>query len=481
MFELSNWIRPQFNSVGFLLAFSVLYILYVVAGKKAENRNSLLLVFSLFFYYLLSGALVLLLVGMAAMDFKIGQKMIKAPEEKRIFWRNLSLFMNLGILAGFKYFWFFTGVFGLSWHKPEYWIVPVGISFFVFKSLSYILDLINETIEEAEGEFRNYLLYVSFFPTLLAGPIALARDFLPQLRTFTLPNRQENGEALFLILLGSIKKYAFADYLAIHMVDRVFDNPHLFTGFEHLIAAYGYTFQLYLDFSGYSEMMIGGALLFGLRIQANFNQPFIAGNISEFWRRWHISLSRWFQEYVFIPLNFVWRSRGKYAAIAAVIVTFLLSGLWHGAAWTFILWGTLHGLAIAWDFFSGQWRMMWQKHIPPALWNFLSIILTLNFVVFTVILFRSDSLEAAGEMYYGIFNHFKADLFPYWLASYSRPFYLLLFTIGLHYLPVSLHVRVQEKFSLASWRIQASIFFIVIIGIFQLVSEGQVPFQYLEF
>jgi D-alanyl-lipoteichoic acid acyltransferase DltB (MBOAT superfamily) len=481
MLDFSDWIRPQFNSVGFLLAFSILFIVYQLLGKRAKDRHLILLLFSLFFYYLLSGPFVVLLAGMAFLDYSIGKKMLQTSEDRRFIWRNLSLVMNIGVLGGFKYFWFFTDALGIPWYKPEFWMVPVGISFFVFKSLSYILDIMNESIEEAETDYKNYLLYVSFFPTILAGPIVLARDFLPQLKESHISTKQENGEALFLILIGMIKKYAFADYLVLNLVDRVFDNPHLFTGMEHMIAAYGYTFQLYLDFSGYSEMMIGGALLFGFRIQQNFNQPFMAGNISDFWRRWHISLSRWFQEFVFIPLNFAWRAHGKNAAIAAVIVTFLLSGLWHGAAWTFILWGLLHGLAIAWDFFSVQWRQGLREKVPGKFWNVGSILLSLNFIVFSVILFRSDSLEMAMEMYNGIFTRFKGELFPYWIETYSKPFYLLLIVIFLHYLPNRITTVFQERFSRLSWYTQSLILIGAILFVFQFVSEGQVAFQYLEF
>lgn len=479
--EILTWIRPQFNSTGFLVAFSCLYALYVWGGKNVHFRNNLLLIFSLLFYYLLSGAWVLMLGFMAWSDFQIGKTIARVPENKKAFWKNISLFINLGVLAVFKYIWFFTDLFQIPWHKPEFWIVPAGISFFVFKSLGYILDVYQETIEEPEARFRDYALYVSFFPTILAGPIAPARVILPQLKEHHISDKKQNGEALFLILMGMIKKFALADFLAVNLVDRVFDSPHLFSGLEHWLAAWGYTFQLYLDFSGYSEMMVGAALLFGIRMQDNFNQPFIAGNISEFWRRWHISLSSWFQQYVFMPLNFSWRSMGKNAAIPAVIVTFLLSGLWHGAAWTFVLWGVLHGLAIAWDFFSQPLRQTLRTRVPEGLWRWMSIALTLNFVVLTAILFRSDSLEIAGQMYQGILGDFSLDLFSHWLETYRLPFGVLLGAIWMHFFPVAWTNRAMHYFSGLSILIQALLIILAIILVFQFISGEAVPFQYLEF
>lgn len=481
----SDWLNPNFNSIGFLLMFSLVYLAYVLWGQKVQARNFLLLGFSLLFYYLLSGKFILLLGAMAYSDFIIGKKIISAPEKNKIHWRNLSIVINISVLATFKYFWFFAGTwYDLNhedWSQPESWIIPVGISFFIFKSLSYTLDIFQENIEEAESSFADYLLYVSFFPNILAGPISLARDFLPQLKTHRIPGNTETGTGLFLIICGMLKKYALADYIAVNLVDRVFENPHLFTGLEHLMAAYGYTFQLYLDFSGYSEMMMGGAMLFGITLMPNFNQPFIADNISHFWRRWHISLSRWFQEFVFIPLNFSWRSLGRHAAVLAVITTFLLSGLWHGAAWTFVIWGLLHGLAIAWDSVSLNFRLKMKSMLGEKCWTVISILLTFHFVVFTVILFKSENTDIALEMYRGIFTRFNSGIFSYWMEGYHKPFMIILLAAILHYIPESWTNIVQTQFIKLAWPAKAIIITGSIILVFQTLSADQVPFQYLEF
>lgn len=485
MSDLFNFFTPQFNSVGFLLIFSVVYLVYVLVGQRVQSRNWVLLLFSLFFYTLLSGAFVFLLIGMALSDFLIGKKIVNTEEHKRYKWKNLSLGINLGILAIFKYYWFFSGIWfdfnDIPWYKPDNWLVPVGLSFFVFKSLSYILDLYNEQIEEAEDNFWDYLLYLSFFPNILAGPISFARDLLPDIKVHRIPDKASIGASLFLIIIGMIKKFALADYLALNMVDRIFDSPQLFSGMEHLMAAYGYTFQLYLDFSGYSEMMIGAAGLFGIRILENFNQPFIAQNISEFWRRWHISLSKWFQEFVFMPLNFSLRSLGKYAAVIAVIITFLLSGLWHGAAWTFILWGVLHGLAIAWDFISAPFRNKLRALTGDLIWRLIGILFTLHFIVFTVIIFRSDSLSSALFMLESIITRFKGELFVDWIHAYSRPFYLLIAAMLIHYLPVQWTTRCSNYYASLSWPMQALVLMCVIVFVFQFISAEMVAFQYLEF
>jgi len=478
-------ITPGFNSILFFLGFTLLYALYVLWGNKIQLRNALLLGFSLIFYIALSGNYIFLLILISLSDYMIGNKMLKVKDQDKIKWRNLALCIDLGILGYFKYLWFFadTGnvLFDFNFHKPEQWLVPVGISFYIFKSLSYILDIFHEKIETPAPGFSNYLLYLSFFPNIMAGPIVPARDFLPQLISSKLPSQRDNSLALFMILCGMIKKYGMADALGLDMVDRVFTHPHLFAGVEHLMAAYGYTLQLYLDFSGYSDMMIGGSMLLGIHIHMNFNAPFRAGNISEFWRRWHISLSLWFQEFVFIPLNYTWRRLGIKAVVYAVLITFLLSGLWHGAAWTYVLWGLLHGLAIVWDTLSKQWRMSAQKWFGSKFWNILSIFLTFHFIVFTIVLFRSDSMELALEMFKGIFTNFNIHLFGDWLYAYQKPFIILMSGLILHYLPDKWTENIRNVFVDLPWSVQSIILAFIIFILFQGISAESVPFQYLQY
>jgi alginate O-acetyltransferase complex protein AlgI len=485
LIEIISKYRPGFNTLPFLIAFTVLYIVYALYGQKVKTRNILLLLFSLGFYYLLSGKYILLLIGISASDYLIGKYMIGSSEQKKNRLKNLAVCIDLGVLAWFKYIWFFADTgnqwFDMDITRPEGWITPVGISFYIFKSLTYIFDIHREEIETAENSYPDYLLYVSFFPNILAGPIAFARDLLPQFKVHTIPSHADIGKAMFLILIGAIKKYAIADRLGSDLVDRVFENPHLFAGIEHLMAAYGYTFQLYLDFSGYSDMMIGGALLFGIHLLPNFNQPFIAQNISEFWRRWHISLSKWFQEYVFMPIHFAWRSAGKVALIAAVILTFALSGLWHGAAWTYVVWGLLHGLGIAWDSLGSGVRTFLKQKTGPGIWRVLSILLTFHFIVLTIILFRAADMHLAMEMYSEIFLHPNFALLPNWISGYSFPFTLIILACILHYVPDSITQRTETWFIQSHWVLKSCIISAVILLIFQLMTSDTVPFQYLQY
>ena len=235
-------------------------------------------------------------------------------------------------------------------------IQPIGISYFVFKSLGYVLDVKREMIEEPEKNYANYLLYVSFFPNILAGPISKARDLLPKFKEKSVVDKKIINAAVFMIIIGLIKKIAIADYLAANMVGRVFESPQFFSGVDLFMACYGGLIQLFFDFSGYTDIVVGLALLMGFQIKGNFNQPFKAKNITDFWRRWHISLYEWLSEYIYQPLAFIWRKQKLLGTLMAVIITFLISGIWHGPNWVFIVWGSLHGLMICWDVLTSKYR-----------------------------------------------------------------------------------------------------------------------------
>ena len=223
-------------------------------------------------------------------------------------------------------------------------ILPVGISFFTFQSLSYTLDLYRNRIRPVE-RLVDYVFYVSFFPQLVAGPIVRARDFLPQIFRADFVSRAMIGEGLFLIISGLFKKAVISDYISINYVDRIFDNPLLYSGIENLLGVYGYALQIYCDFSGYSDMAIGIALLLGFRFNINFDSPYKSATITEFWRRWHISLSSWLRDYLYISLG--GNRKGKLRTYVNLMLTMLLGGLWHGAALQFVLWGALHGVSLA--------------------------------------------------------------------------------------------------------------------------------------
>jgi D-alanyl-lipoteichoic acid acyltransferase DltB (MBOAT superfamily) len=251
-----------FNSVLFFLLFTIFYFVYTAAFHHVKARNTILLLFSLYFYYKVSGAALILLLIISTTDFFIGKGIFKAKKKSGKTWLLLiSLFIDLGCLFYFKYANFFlqawASINGINNALVLNIILPVGISFFVFKTLSYIFDLYRETIEAPERNFFNYVLYVSFFPSILAGPISKAADLLPQIKNKLIINREIIGKGFFLIMSGAFKKIVIADFLANNFVDRVFDAPSYFTGFESLMASYGYTIQLYFDFSGYTDIVIG--------------------------------------------------------------------------------------------------------------------------------------------------------------------------------------------------------------------------------
>ena len=338
---------PMLFSSGlfFFLFFGFLSI-YVLLRRCTLARLVYVTLFSLYFYYKSSGLWFVLLLFTASSDYYIARAMQETTQVvHRKAWVTLSLCVNLGLLAYFKYFNFLgetiTQLVGGEWERLDIFL-PVGISFFTFQSLSYVIDVYRGRIVPL-NRWIDYLFYVSFFPQLVAGPIVRARDFIPQIYRTPKVSQSEFGEGLFLVICGLFKKCVISDYISLNFVDRVFDAPLLYTGVENLLGVYGYTLQIYCDFSGYSDMAIGIALLLGFRFNINFDSPYQSATITEFWRRWHISLSSWLKDYLYISLG--GNRRGKVRTYINLLITMLLGGLWHGASMRFILWGALHGVS----------------------------------------------------------------------------------------------------------------------------------------
>ncbi|MEI6765011.1 MAG: MBOAT family O-acyltransferase [Bacteroidota bacterium] len=476
-----------FNSVLFILLFTLFYVGYVFVYNDVRKRNTLLLIFSLYFYYKISGLYVILLVLMGTSDFFIGKAMFSSTvDSKRKLLLFLSLFINIGSLIFFKYTNFFlNSLFGAAGQGESpillNLIMPLGISFYVFKTLSYILDIYRERAEEYEKSWLNYLLFVSFFPNILAGPISKSRDLLPQFRQKNELTNELIGAGLFLILVGAFKKIFIADFLGANLVDRVFDSPEYFTGFEGLMATYGYTAQIYFDFSGYTDIVIGLACLMGFRVEPNFNKPFLATNVVDFWRRWHMTLSGWLNEYVFYPLSYNLRSYKKRGIVIGVLITFFISGLWHGPAWTYILWGISHGIAIAWTMTTGDAFAKLGKTIPKWLYRFLSIIITFHFLTFSMILFRAPDLNGAWKMYTLIFTKFDISVAAQWAQLYMKPLIILILAYVLHYLPMKWINFFKGVYVKMHWTVKALIVVLAILFIYQAYSSDAQPFIYLEF
>ncbi|MGD0711646.1 MAG: MBOAT family O-acyltransferase, partial [Bacteroidales bacterium] len=459
---------------------------YAVAFNHVKARNLLLLLFSLYFYYKVSGIALVLLIVISTSDFFIGKGIFNAKKKSGKTWLLLlSLFIDLGCLFYFKYTNFFlqawANINGVNDPLVLNIILPIGISFFIFKTLSYIFDLYSETIDVPEKNYINYVLYVSFFPNILAGPISKAADLLPQIKNKLIINHETIGKGLFLIMSGAFKKIVIADFLANNFVDRVFDAPSYFTGFESLMASYGYTIQLYFDFSGYTDIVIGIACLLGFSIMPNFNKPFSAVNITDFWRRWHLTLSAWLRDYLFTPLSLKLRRWNILGLMLAVVITFIICGLWHGARFTFIIWGGLHGIAMAWDRLTNKSRNRIKKSMNSGIYKFISIFITFHFICFTFIIFRATDMATAIKIYEKIFTSVDFSLAGQWIGLYIYPSLVMILGLFLHFTPFRWNTVLVNRFTKLHWIIKVFVIFLAFIVIYQVFSIQAQPFIYLEF
>lgn len=486
-FEYSKFNPLQFNSVFFFALFSVFYLIYAGVFNKVKTRNTVLLLFSLFIYYKLSGLYVLLMMAVAASDFLIGKQILKTHSEgKKKAWLLLSLVVSLGSLLYFKYSPFILEnvdvLLGTKLTPPQgSFLMPIGISFYIFKTISYVIDCYNEMIDEPEESYINYLLYVSLFTTIIAGPIARARDILPRLQAKLTVTEEFIGKGFFLILIGAVKKYLIADFLWVNFIERVFISPTLFSGFDNLMAVLMGTIQFYYDFAGYTDMMLGISLLLGLELQGNFNRPFMAQNISDFWRRWHITLSSWLNEYVFMPMSFAWRGMKKTGIVMASLFTFVISGVWHGPKFTYILWGTLHGAAIAWDVASQNWRASLKKSINGNVYSVVSIVLTFAFISLTMVIFNVREVPVAWDMYEMMFVKMDWSIALQWFPIYYREFIVFALAALIHFLPLHLKDTMVQYFTQLYWPLKAVVGLVVILFIYQFYSSETQPFIYLQF
>ena len=441
-----------FTQIHFWVLFFIIYLFFsfIVSYKKKDSsfspikrvcRNGYLFFFSLFFYYKTSGLFVLLLIFSTLLGWSLGIGMDHSlSTARRKFLRTIGVAVNLGILCFFKYAYFFTDIFNATF-GTEYSIaikifLPVGISFFTFQNISYIVDVYKRKIPHVSN-ILDFGFYTAFFPQLVAGPILRADQFVPQLYKPFFLSRRQFGIAIFWIVNGLIKKLVLADYLAACFVDRIFENPNLFTPFENFSGLMLYSLQVYADFSGYTDIAIGVAMLMGFYLPVNFNSPYKAQNPTDFWRRWHMSLSRWLRDYLYIPLGgnrtsgvtsycilfailliaaFRLKITGFTIAVVAIIAvilllyffrpshrktlgtnvnnmdTMLLGGLWHGSSFNFITWGGLNGLGIL--------VYKWWKGCP---WHFRLLVLFLATVSLGIASHTTD-LPLLNLLYYCIFT-----------------------------------------------------------------------------
>jgi alginate O-acetyltransferase complex protein AlgI len=373
----------------------------------------------------------------------------------------------------------FTDWFHLS--EIAYWPKVIGISFFVFRSMGYVLDVYREMLDEPEKSPLRYLSYLSFFPLILAGPISPARDFLPQLGQAFQRAAVPFQKAAFLIASGIVKKYILSNYLAANFVDRVFEGPQYFSGIENLMATIAQALVVYLDFSGYTDLMLGIALLLGFRLSENFNFPYISGNITEYWRRWHMSLSKWLNEYLFFPLSFAMRQWKRTGTVIAVFITFIISGFWHGTAFHYTFWGILHAIALGWDVVSSNLRAKIRTATPAPIYRSVSVILTFAFLALSGIYFKAPNMEYAQVMFTKIFSQNDLSLFGLWMSHYPYVLGIVVVVFLLQILLAPVYEKLVQGISEIPAPLTAIALALVIFVAYQVTGLDALPFIYLEF
>lgn len=467
-----------FNTGFFLLWFFGVMLIYQMVKNRQNLKVFYLTIVSLYFYYKSSGDYFILLIISTFIDFYLAKwiYIAKTKLTKKLL-LVLSLFANLGLLAYFKYTNFLIEIFNnlssndLSFAKI---FLPVGISFYIFQTLSYTIDVYRGELKPLR-KLMDFAFFVSFFPQLVAGPIVRAKDFIPQIRKPILVNREQMGRAVYLIACGLIKKAVISDYISINFVDRVFDNPMLYSGFENLMAVYGYALQIYCDFSGYSDVAIGIALLMGFNLCINFNSPYQATSLTDFWRRWHISLSTWLRDYLYISLG--GNRKGKLRQYFNLIITMLLGGLWHGASWKFVFWGGMHGSLLALEKFFGTFIK-----VPKNLFfRIIGIVLTFHFVCFCWIYFRAASFQDAVAVLNQIFNSFNGQIAQQVVLGYKAVFILFIIGYVIHFIPKVLK-KMSEQAITKSPLILKSIFLAFVIWIIIQTKSAEIqPFIYFQF
>jgi alginate O-acetyltransferase complex protein AlgI len=455
------------SSAGFFIFLAVIYVVYWLVSRYRMAGLTVIL-FANYFFYARWNLVYLAIVPLASScDFAIGHLLEKSKSAaaRRIL-VTLSIVINLGLIVSIKYVPFFRGE-NTKWT----WTLPLGLSFYAFQALTYTIDIYRKDSKPATS-YLAYMASVSFFPTTLAGPITRVSSLVPQMLKSVVLDPREGGRALFLIGMGLMKKLLIADYLAENLVNRVFDLPKLYSSGEVLAASYGYAFQLYYDFSGYTDIALGSALLLGFKLPKNFDQPYTAENIGDFWRKWHISFSNWLRDYLFFSLP---GARSKWLPYLNLIITMVLGGLWHGANWTFVVWGLLHGVAQA--VFRG-FRAM-RGNAKPSQNGFvrgLRILITFHFVVLTWIFFRAADLKTARD----ILAELGAGTFTF--ANVTPAFgAVLAVAAAFHFLPKRWYEWALNSFCESPFFVQAGAIAALVVAIQYIGGSGTSPFIYTKF
>ena len=480
-----------FNSYLFIFLFVPITLLgYYTLNHFKKYRPALAWVVfaSLVFYSWANLPLFFLIASSIAGNFICSLLMKKTGKNKRF--GILGIIFDLGLLFYFKYYDFFisnmNAAFGLDW-ALKHIALPMGISFYTFQQISYMADRMNGKADHYG--LLDYMSFVTFFPQLVAGPIVRASDFIPQMYRTIKVTREMLGLGFWFVITGLFKKAVISDYISVNFVERVFDTPMQFSGLENLLGAYGYGLQIYCDFSGYSDMAIGLALLMGFRFNINFNNPYKAVSITDFWHRWHISLSTWLRDYLYISLG--GNRKGRLRQYLNLFVTMLLGGLWHGASLNFVMWGALHGIALV-------VHKMWMgitagaKWVNSRWWRALMVLVTFHFVIFAWLLFRNADVTCKGLFLAGdwgnlgvmltqIFTNFHPELFVDVLTSYWHVFSLIVLGYVLHFVPDRFSQRCKRAFVRMPVIVYALVLIVVIVAIIQVKTSEIQPFIYFQF
>ncbi len=487
--------KPLFyTGLSFWIAFTFFLGLYSLVYRKNFIRNIYLLVISWFIYFQMNGAFLSLLVFSCLWNYGFG--LLIGKHRKKI-WLALAVSFNLLILGYFKYAYLFTDSVNQLFHsdiKVFNWagwliniffkdlvntrsiLLPIGISFYTFQAISYVVDIYKLKVEAVKNPL-DFSFYLSFFPQLVAGPIVRAASFIPQLYQKYKLTREEFSHSIFLIGKGLFKKMVIADYLALNFIDRVFDAPLSHSGLENLLAVYAYSLQIYCDFSGYTDIAIGLALVLGFKIPVNFNSPYQSTSLTDFWHRWHISLSLWLKDYLYIPLG--GNRKGSIRTYFNLLVTMILGGLWHGANIRFLIWGAIHGVGLVVEkafrklLKTGNHLNWWKKS--------LSVFFTFQLVSLAWVFFRANDFNIVLQMLNQLKLHFLPESFFKLIPAYLPVWGAFLFGLILIWTPYPFKEKIRGKFISLPMMVQVLLFVLLALFISSVIRAGLQPFIYFRF
>lgn len=467
-----------FSSGTFWALFLIFMPLYALVRNRLWYMLTFVVGFSFFFYYKSSGWFVLLLGATSMIDWTVSRLMVRTDVKwRRKLLATVSIIVSLSVLAYFKYANFFLW----NWNRmvegnfhPLDIILPVGISFYTFQSISYVVDVYKGRVAPT-ATWLEYVFFLSFFPALVAGPIVRADYFLPQIRANYHATRTELYAALWMIICGILKKAVIADYIAQYN-DLIFASPTGYSGFESLMGVIGYTMQIYCDFSGYSDMAIGLSMIMGFRLSRNFDFPYKSKNLTEFWRRWHISLSSWLRDYVYIPLG--GNRKGTLRTYLNNFLTMLIGGLWHGAAWKFVFWGAMHGVGLA----VHKATLPLTRRLPDTWWvRAVGWSVTMVYVSLLWVFFRADSWLDSWLIIKNIFTNFSIDYIGPFLSVRWMWVVMMTVIITAHALPPGVIDRLSTAFVRSWWVVKLIVFLAVVQLVLEFAGEDVAPFIYFQF